>query len=594
MKPTRSLAYSSRRPGPFRPALLLLLLALLLPEPAGAAVHTFFQGTQYPLEVHVLEGRDPGPTVMVQGGIQGDEVAGFLSAQVLTRATVRRGTLIVIPRANVPSISRRSRLVNVDLNRRFDREYDEFYEDCLARVIRHYLARSQAFIHLHEGSGFYSPTYVNGLRNPRRWGQSIIIDAGVYENTLDLTGMVRSVLTRLNPQVRPADYRFELFNTDTFSLTSPYGAEMRKSLTCYALKAHRIPALAIEVSKSITTLDWKVREQLRATTLFLEKFGVLVELPLLADISFDRFAAMPPEVRINGQTFRPGGRIEVQAGQPLRIEVAQNSGDARFAAVPALYADGRQILDLSKAPRFPLEPLRVLELRADGQRLGTAEVRTLGSWTGTAAGAEEQPLFVLWHNGHLRRMAPGQTMRAVEGDQLLIEGVRGGRGEIVNIKGIVTRPGENTGQDAGAEVVLDLDTFLTRFLVTDADGSPRVQVSRETPGRKGADFFIALEPRRVEAVTLRGPDGQTAVLPVRHGAVHWLQPGEWRIETIRSNGDEDRLLPLLNGDPLRSGQRFSLEPGGRLHLEFRQATTFKPLGAVTLAPASLAANSRRP
>jgi len=586
VKPIRSRAYSFRSTA----FLCAALLCLLLPQKARAEVYAFFQGTQYPLEVHVLHGREPGPTVMVQGGIQGDEVSGFLSAQTLTRAKVSRGTLIVIPRANVPSISRRCRVVNVDLNRRFDREYDEFFEDRLARVIRHFLARSQAFIHLHEGSGFYSPTYVNGLRNPQRWGQSVIIDAGVFENSLDLSGMVRSVLSRLNPQVRPADYRFELFNTDTFSPTSPYGGEMRKSLTCYALKEHRIPALAIEVSKSIKTLDWKVREQLRATILFLEKFGVHAQLPDLGGISFDRYASKPPAVHVNGQAFRPGGTIEVQAGQPLRVEVDTASGDRRFEAVPALYADGRFATDLAKTPRLPLDPIGKLELRADGKSIGTAKVRVLGSWPGASG---DQPLFVVWHNGRLKRLAPGQTLHAVEGDQMLIEGVRGSRGEIVNIKGIITRPGENTGQDAGIDVVLDYDNFMERFLVKDGDGHPRVQVVRETPGRKGAEFLVALEPRRIEAVKLAGPQGQTVMLPA-NGSVHRLQPGQWRIDGIWSNGEQDRLVPLLAGMPLRVGQNFTLDAGAPLELEFRQSTTFKPVGGLTLAPAALADNSPRP
>lgn len=588
MKPTSSLAYSPHS----RPlcCAALLCLVLLLPSRGLAEVYAFFEGTQYPLEVHVLEGREPGPTVMVQGGIQGDEVSGFLSAQTLTRAKVRRGTLIVIPRANVPSISHRSRVVNVDLNRRFDREYDEFYEDRLARVIRHFLARSQAFIHLHEGSGFYSPTYVNGLRNPKRWGQSVIIDAGVYENSLDLSGMVRSVLSRLNPQVRPADYRFELFNTDTFSSRSPHSIEMRKSLTCYALKAHRIPALAIEVSKNITPLDWKVREQLRATVLFLEKFGVSVQLPDLAGVSFERFAAKPPTLRVNGQPFRPGGTIELHAGQPLRVEIDQNSGDKRFSPSPALYADGRLCLDLAKSPRFLLDPIKKLELRADGRSIGTADVRFLGSLP--APGAGDAPLFVLWHNGRLKRLAAGQMLHAVEGDQFLVEGVSGSRDEVVNIKGIITRPGENTGQDAGIEVVLDFDSFMQRFLVKDAEGRQHIQVSRETPGRRGAEFLIALEPRRVESVTLMGPQNQNVTLPL--GGPHRLQPGEWRIESIRSNGDHDRLLPLLEGMPLRVGQRFVLDQGEHLQLEFRQATTFKPVGGLTLVPAALAENTRTP
>ena len=83
--------------------------------------------------MHFLRGEKPGPTVFVQGGIQGDEIGGFLTAQMLTKAKVTRGTVIIVPRANPPSIHERKRAINVDLNRRFDQDYNEFYEDRLAR-----------------------------------------------------------------------------------------------------------------------------------------------------------------------------------------------------------------------------------------------------------------------------------------------------------------------------------------------------------------------------------------------------------------------------------------------------------------------------
>ena len=131
---------------------------------AGSWEHSFFSGTQYPLKVVFLKGDQPGPTIMVQGGIQGDEAAGYITAQLLTQARVLKGNLIVLPRANVPSINLRKRQINVDMNRRFDQNYNRFYEDRVARVIRFLLAQSDAFIHLHEGSGFYNPTYVDNLR----------------------------------------------------------------------------------------------------------------------------------------------------------------------------------------------------------------------------------------------------------------------------------------------------------------------------------------------------------------------------------------------------------------------------------------------
>ncbi|MFW5836662.1 MAG: M99 family carboxypeptidase catalytic domain-containing protein, partial [Desulfovibrionaceae bacterium] len=182
--------------------MLLLLAVLLAPAPVSAQRVervTFFENTQYPLTAWFIEGDEPGPTIMVQGGIQGDEKAGFLTAQLLTAARVRKGRLIIVPRANVPSINVSQRQVNVDLNRRFDKKYNQFYEDRLALAIRFLVSKATAFIHLHEGSGFYHPTYVDDLRNPLRYGQSIIIDTMIFENRINLAETVSQVLSELNP-----------------------------------------------------------------------------------------------------------------------------------------------------------------------------------------------------------------------------------------------------------------------------------------------------------------------------------------------------------------------------------------------------------
>lgn len=59
------------------------------------------RGTRADSEVFILEGREPGGTLLVLGGTHPNEVAGSLAACVLVEnATVSRGRLIVIPRAN--------------------------------------------------------------------------------------------------------------------------------------------------------------------------------------------------------------------------------------------------------------------------------------------------------------------------------------------------------------------------------------------------------------------------------------------------------------------------------------------------------------
>ncbi len=64
------------------------------------------RGTPGDTDVFVLEGRQPGGTLLVLGGTHGDEPAGYLAAvSLVERATVVRGRLIVLPRANASGFS---------------------------------------------------------------------------------------------------------------------------------------------------------------------------------------------------------------------------------------------------------------------------------------------------------------------------------------------------------------------------------------------------------------------------------------------------------------------------------------------------------
>ncbi len=372
--------------------------------------------------MHWLRGSEPGPTVLVQGGIQGDETAGFLTAQLLARSTVRKGNLIVIPRANIPTVHQRTRQINVDLNRRFDKDHNAHYEDRLARVIRYLLASCDAFIHLHEGSGFYHPTYVDSLRNPKRYGQSVIIDTKTYKGRIFLEQFANKVLNQLNPTVVPASYRFQLFNTETFATDSPY-AEQRKSLTYYALNEHCIPALAVEVSKDIIQVDWKVRQQLKAARLFLEAFGVVVDPPEVSDKAIRNYSQPAPHVTVNGQEIGPDTkRITLTALAPVRVNVDTTA--SIMSPAPSVNTEDATAMDMVDTPRLALAPFKVLRVKSDGKTVAEIPVNWKGSWNPTQTG---QALFVCWLNNSLRFVPAGAVLEAVEGDQLRLEGIWGRR-----------------------------------------------------------------------------------------------------------------------------------------------------------------------
>lgn len=361
--------------------LFCLLLGLLAQVPALAGQKSefvFFEGTQYPLTAVFIQGEQPGPTVMIQGGIQGDEPTGFLSAQALANSRVLKGNLIVVPRANVPSIHVHQRAVNVDMNRRFDRDYNQFYEDRLARAVRFLVSQSSALVHLHEGSGFYDPEYVNPLRNPQRWGQSIIIDASVHDR-LDLERLVGGALREINAHVGRPDWHFKLFNTKTFEPGSRYASEMRKSLTFYALSMLNIPAMAVEVSKNIGELGWKVKQQAQVTAILLGHLGVEVVLPRLDENEITQSYTRNLAVKVNGKVLEQGAPLPVAPGGTIKAEPAPAAKADQNGAAMAVFASDRPGVNLLDSPRMALESFQGLEIRQDGRKVLITDVRFSGA-----------------------------------------------------------------------------------------------------------------------------------------------------------------------------------------------------------------------
>jgi len=573
------------RPTHWGTSLFVFALALLATAgPCQASAKSgfvFFEGTQYPLGVAFIQGETPGPTVMIQGGIQGDEPTGFLSAQILAESRVLKGNLIVVPRANVPSIHVHQRAVNVDMNRRFDRDYNQFYEDRLARVVRFLLSQSSAFIHLHEGSGFYDPEYVSPLRNPSRWGQSVIIDANTHER-LDLARLVNSALTEINANVKEKDLQFKLFNTRTFEPDSQYAKEMRKSLTFYALANLNIPAMAVEVSKNIGSLGWKVKHQVYATSVLLKHCGVDIVPPVVDADQIMRLHERDHRVKINGKSM-DGQTLALKSGGTLTVDPG-SAGKEAHGQVVAVFASDRQGVNLVDSPRMALERFQELETRVDGRKVSTTTVRFAGEMPPPLP--DGPPVFVCWLNGKAVQVKQGEVLRAVVGDQLLIDGVLGSKWkEILNFKGYAARPWSNDGQDMGWEIILDPESFIDKYrLPGPGKDVARYQVVRETVGARPASFFVDIEPRHVQSLKLVDAKGQPVSVRWASGGEVPLAPGEYAMADAQSNGLASRLLPVLGNRPLKSGEKFRVEAGRSQLLTLRQSTTFAGLGAMTLVP----------
>jgi hypothetical protein len=203
--------------------------------------------------VHKLESDIAGNTLLIIGGIQGDEPGGFNAASlIVTHYEILSGNVWVVPNLNFLSIIKRSRGVYGDLNRKFDKlsikdpEYQIIYR--IKKLIVD--PKVDLILNLHDGSGFYRDKYYGRLYNQNRWGQCIIIDQNQTnsKNFGNLLNLAQSSVIHVNKHLLKNKELFHINNTET----KKGNEEMAKTLTYFAIKNGK-SAFGIEASKSFLT-----------------------------------------------------------------------------------------------------------------------------------------------------------------------------------------------------------------------------------------------------------------------------------------------------------------------------------------------------
>lgn len=212
--------------------------------------------------------------VLVVGGIQGDEPGGFSAATlVATRYEIAEGAVWVVPNLNFPSIIRRSRGLHGDMNRKFARLAETDPEFATVRRIQELIRHPEVslVLNLHDGSGYYRPRYEDKMRNPSRWGQSVIID----QDDLDADTFMGDLALEADAVAREANSRLiqplhalHVHNTNT----AAGDKEMEKSLSYYAVR-HGKAAFGLEASKEFP-VEMRAYYHLLMVEAFLRRAGV--------------------------------------------------------------------------------------------------------------------------------------------------------------------------------------------------------------------------------------------------------------------------------------------------------------------------------
>jgi len=440
----------------------------------------YFKGTEYELDVYRIYGRQDGKTMLIIGGIQGDEPGGFLSADLYAEMRLEKGNLIVVPRANFKSVILFDRETEADMNRRFTKDLGVMEMDKVVEIIIRLMEESDVFLNLHDGWGYHNPKYIDQWRNPRRFGQSIITDADIFScedgRMLDLKTPAKQVLEAVNKMINDEKYFMHYFNTQTEDPLTKF-TDMRKTATFYALKHFCLPSFGVESSKNLPSVELKVLHHNYVVNEFMKYYDIVPEHPRI-------FLKEPllnyAVIRVNDEvvTVENGQTLYADKGDLIEITNVDANYDRGISCDILGMGD---LNDCGKQIEVKGESRIVF--RKDNQKMGEIKLAYKNAPKPVKpAVAVKQPVkpvvkedlvpsktnvvFVMKINGDEVRVRSGGMVKLKKTDTIeFIEALGGDFGlpdVPVNVKGYVPPGTINNGDDRGYKIRMT-DYFMLKY-----------------------------------------------------------------------------------------------------------------------------------
>jgi hypothetical protein len=571
--------------GFFLPFCITLFHFFIFPTPGFSKKEhiVYFPNTAYELNVYKIYGKQPGKTLMLIGGIQGNEPGGFLSADLYADMSLAKGNLVVVPRANFYSIILNQRGPHGDMNRKFNNgDRVRSAEDKIVSILKKLISESDYLLNLHDGAGYYSPKYMNKWRNPMRFGQAIIADTNEYrvpgtDRVIKLEEMAQKVIDQVNPHIENELHKFHFMNTNTGAKDSSH-REQRKSATYYALIEHNIPAFGVETSKFLPSVDLKVRYHNLVINAFKGLFGIIPESPgLVLDPPLLKYLV----VSINGQipiVIKENQTLQLQAGDSIQVSHIESNYERGLSLDILGYGDlndyRREFVvfrDTSIIVRKDNHIFAEIPLKISKKRLGEEKSKSR---------PVKLDYFVVETRGHRILLSDGETLDLVKGDKLkivdIIPSFSGESGITVNFKGFVGDWKNNTGEDRG--YVIDTGADLIKRYSLHKEGELYTIIASKGDNVIGR-MIIRLTPPRMDYLILKINNHKHVYLRPED-AVSLSKEDKICLQEVQTNLYNKRDIQLsINGHQIKPGQIRDLEElcGASACLKHQAKVTKGPL-----------------
>ncbi len=240
--------------------IISILLLFCFPQTAllqTASVEYICAGTDYETPVYIIKTDYKKPAIMIVAGTHGNEKAGIKAAEYLKdNLHIERGTLIIIPKANILACEENIRCFppEINLNRVYPGNPQGNPVEKLAYEIFNLIKKYDIglLVDLHESIEFYR-------KNPKNYGQTVIIDSD-DDCLFELSSFL---VEEMNKEIIEDGNKYQV-------LVDPV-----KGSTAYS--AHHqlgIPALTFETCRKLP-LSFRIGEQIKFVKLILFKWNML-------------------------------------------------------------------------------------------------------------------------------------------------------------------------------------------------------------------------------------------------------------------------------------------------------------------------------